>query len=121
MPTDPRYSGFTIPTTDADGYSDLVQFNYLHLVALNIPAMEAGTTEIWVEESPDNDTDNCVPVYYDGSRVAIDVQSAAWREQLDPGKFSGLRWVRLQATDGTNGVQQSTAARSIGVSCRDYK
>jgi len=120
MPTDPRDTGFTILSTDASGYSDLVEFNHLHLVGLRFPAMEAGTTEIWFEESVDNDTSNCVPVYWEGTRVAITVQSSAWRESLDPGKFAGLNWVRIQATDGTDPVQQS-ADKEITVSCRDYR
>lgn len=120
MPTDPRYDGFTILTTDTDGYSDWIDFNYLHVCGLRFPAMESGTTKIWFEEKTQFDS-TALPVYYDGSRLEIDVQSAAWREQLDPSKFAGLGLVRLQATNGSTGVQQSTAQRDIGVACREYK
>jgi hypothetical protein len=129
MPVDPRDSGWEVPTSDSDGYSDLIQINGVHISLLRFGPMHADVTEIWFEESVDNDTDNCQKVFYDdcngtNSRLKITVPDGegetGFTVKVDPGKFGGMNWGRIQLTDGTDGVQQS-AAVSVSIGGRDYK
>jgi hypothetical protein len=131
MPTDPRDTGFLVESTDTDGYSDLIQVNGIHFQKFRFPPMESTVTEIWFEESQDNNISNCSPVYYDDgagttARLKITVpddvtvETDSWQAQVDPGKFGGMNFVRIQLTDGTDGVQQ-TADRSITVGAKDYR
>lgn len=131
MPTDPRDTGWTVLDDDADGYSDWVQFNGSHLQSIEFPAMEATVTEIWFEEANSGSATTGRPVYFDDGNgttarlvitvpADITVETDTWTVQVDPGKFGGLDWVRIQLTDGAAGVQQS-ADRAIGIGCRDYR
>jgi hypothetical protein len=130
MPTDPRDIGWTVPTTDTDGYSDLIQFNGSHIQTLDFAAMEATVTEIWFEKSPDDDTDNCQEVYLDDCKgttdrlkITVPTGKAAtgFSVVVPPSYFGGWNWARIQLTDGSDGVQQSSAAVAGGIGCRDYR
>jgi hypothetical protein len=121
--TDPRKVGFITPKQGADGYSGSVNFNYLHSSGLDIPALAdfSATSVSIVFEHCKTETGTFTPMYYDNDQISIEIKAVARREQLDPGKWAGLDWVRTQivASNGTGVIQG--AIRTFGIACRDYR
>ena len=129
MPTDPRDTGWTVLSTDADGYSDVIQINGVHICTIRFGAMHADVTEIWFEEAAENSASSCKDTYYDDcigttTRLKITVPTGkaetGFTVKVDPGKFGGMNWARIKLTDGTDGVQQSSDV-AVTIGGRDYK
>ncbi len=95
---DPRKEVFTI--ADTASMSNSIDLEYLNLCALEIPVLAAGTTNLGVYASFDDST-YAKLVDRDGDDVTIPVSDELIRVQLEPGLFSGLRYVKLQAQDDT--------------------
>jgi len=125
---DPRDAGWTIGT-GASGYSDLIHMNGFHIASLTFGALDASTTEIWFERSYDSDEDNCVGVYLDDCKgntdrlkitVPTGLAETGFSVNVPPSYFGGWDYARLQATDGTDPVQQS-AECEVEIGGRDYR
>ena len=110
----------TVPTTDADGYSNWVRLSTrpIPLLTLFTPAaLELTSARVIFQGSPDEGRTIYDIREEDNTRYGVTVRTATTPSDgdsitLDPVKFQANTWVRLQVgTTADAGVQQSTAAR----------